>query len=145
MAYLHSMNIIHRDLKPSNILVESAACRVVKISDFGKSRVLNDTSIYYGGEAGDRRFMPPEALTTNPVFSKPSDVYSFGMVLWCLVSGKLSELYLGNLPFGDLEVGKHDQFILDGNRPPIPDAPALTAAIAIMESCWVEVTLALRL
>ena len=93
MAYLHSMNILHRDLKPANILVESAACRVVKISDFGKSKELQSDAVYYEGEAGDRRFMPPEALVEVPVFSKPSDVYSFGMILWCLIAGSFQLSY----------------------------------------------------
>lgn len=41
LKYLHSANIIHRDLKPANVLINTKGL-VVKICDFGLSRVLDD-------------------------------------------------------------------------------------------------------
>lgn len=44
LKYLHSANIIHRDLKPANVLINTTKGLVVKICDFGLSRVLDDIS-----------------------------------------------------------------------------------------------------
>lgn len=41
LKYLHSANIIHRDLKPANVLINTKGI-VVKICDFGLSRIVND-------------------------------------------------------------------------------------------------------
>lgn len=44
MAYLHSMNIIHRDLKAANLLIDHEH-RIVKVSDFGVARLIDEVNI----------------------------------------------------------------------------------------------------
>jgi len=108
MAEIHANGILHKDLSARNILVfdfdEAAPVpeRVkVKVSDFGMSTALEDTmSIYYsssGGGNGDTRTLPvrwmaPETLLRNR-WSQQSDIYSFGVLVWELLSG-------GDVPWG---------------------------------------------
>ena len=85
MFYLEQNSILHRDLAARNCLVSSDY--TIKISDFGLSKLLNDSSYYQAQSdvAKPYRHMAPESLSFN-CFSSSSDVYSFGVVLWELAT-----------------------------------------------------------
>ncbi|KAD5960332.1 hypothetical protein E3N88_11804 [Mikania micrantha] len=81
MNYLHNCTpvIVHRDLKSPNLLVDKNW--IVKVSDFGLSRMKNSTFLSSRSTAGTAEWMAPEVLRNEPSNEK-SDVYSFGVVLW---------------------------------------------------------------
>ncbi|XP_078373938.1 ephrin type-B receptor 1-B-like isoform X1 [Oculina patagonica] len=84
MVYLSGMNFIHRDLAARNVLVgENMSC---KVSDFGLSRELSEANqglAVYQTQGGKIpiRWTAPEALQDR-IFSSASDVWSFGIVVW---------------------------------------------------------------
>ncbi|PKK69671.1 kinase-like protein, partial [Rhizophagus irregularis] len=88
---IHNAKFIHRDFHSGNILVDYPD--KVKIGDLGLSRPANDTSsdneIY-----GVIPYIAPE-IFKGSAFSKESDIYSLGMIMW--------ELTTGCKPFANIE------------------------------------------
>eukprot|EP01018_Ginkgo_biloba_P004723 Gb_28014 [translate_table: standard] len=85
MNYLHNSTpmIVHRDLKSPNLLVDKNW--VVKVCDFGLSRVKHNTFLSSKSTAGTPEWMAPEVLRNEPSNEK-CDVYSFGVILWELAT-----------------------------------------------------------
>ncbi|XP_052881883.1 uncharacterized protein LOC108476245 isoform X2 [Gossypium arboreum] len=88
MNYLHHCNptIVHRDLKSSNLLVDKNW--TVKVGDFGLSRLKHATFLTTKTGKGTPHWMAPEVLRNEPSDEK-SDIYSFGVILWELATGKI--------------------------------------------------------
>ena len=83
----HAQGLIHRDIKPANILLENGVPRV-KVTDFGLSRAIDDTSITKSGTiAGTPQFMSPEQAEGKTADSK-SDLFSLGSVMYTMCTGK---------------------------------------------------------
>ena len=95
LEHLHSINVIHRNIKPSNIMMKGKAAKLI---DFGLSReeeiVTNNYSTRYaGGTPEEEVWMSPEKR--NGKQSTPvSDVYSFGMVMFYILTGEMPSLYM---------------------------------------------------
>ncbi|KAK7310150.1 hypothetical protein RJT34_07463 [Clitoria ternatea] len=89
IAYLHEEClewVLHCDIKPENILLGDDLCP--KISDFGLAKLRKkEDMVTMSRRRGTPGYMAPEWITADPITSK-ADVYSFGMVLLELVSGK---------------------------------------------------------
>ncbi|PNH04150.1 Mitogen-activated protein kinase kinase kinase 10 [Tetrabaena socialis] len=89
LEYLHP-TVLHRDLKPGNILINDpwGDHPVVKLSDFGLSRLRNTILATANPEAGTPAYLAPECfdVTLNVVTHK-ADIYAWGVVLWELLSG----------------------------------------------------------
>ncbi|KAL2317910.1 hypothetical protein Fmac_031786 [Flemingia macrophylla] len=88
MNYLHTSHpiIVHRDLKSPNLLVDRHW--VVKVSDFGLSRMKHHTFLSSKSCAGTPEWMAPEVLRNEPANEK-CDVYSFGVILWELTTTRI--------------------------------------------------------
>lgn len=95
LAYLHvgsSTKIIHRDIKTSNILLDDNL--TAKIADFGLVRcVAADQSHISTGIAGTLGYMAPEYLVRGQLTEK-ADVYSFGVLVLEVVSGRKSNVFI---------------------------------------------------
>ncbi|BAF19139.1 Os06g0232100 [Oryza sativa Japonica Group] len=81
MNYLHNCSpvVVHRDLKSPNLLVDKNW--VVKVCDFGLSRMKNSTFLSSRSTAGTAEWMAPEVLRNEPSDEK-CDVFSYGVILW---------------------------------------------------------------
>ncbi|KAM6059148.1 RAF proto-oncogene serine/threonine-protein kinase isoform X2 [Falco biarmicus] len=98
MDYLHAKNIIHRDMKSNNIFLHEGL--TVKIGDFGLATVKSRWSGSQQVEqpTGSILWMAPEVIRmqdSNP-FSFQSDVYSYGIVLYELMTGELPYSHINN-------------------------------------------------
>ena len=82
MQYLHSQGILHRDLKSENLLLGEDMS--VKVADFGIS-CLESHCGNAKGFTGTYRWMAPEMIKEKR-HTKKVDVYSFGIVLWELLT-----------------------------------------------------------
>ncbi|ONM62799.1 Protein kinase superfamily protein with octicosapeptide/Phox/Bem1p domain [Zea mays] len=100
MEYLHGKNIVHFDLKCENLLVNMRDPQrpICKIGDLGLSKVKQHTLVS-GGVRGTLPWMAPELLSgKNNMVSEKIDVYSFGIVMW--------ELLTGEEPYSDMRAAE---------------------------------------
>jgi eukaryotic-like serine/threonine-protein kinase len=87
LAYAHRQNIIHRDIKPANMMLTPQG--VVKLMDFGIARSATDGSLTSTGTTlGSLNYMPPEQVRGEAADAR-SDIYSFGVSLYEMLTGKL--------------------------------------------------------
>ncbi|KAH0719583.1 hypothetical protein KY285_015614 [Solanum tuberosum] len=124
MNYLHQNNIIHRDLKTANLLMDEHGA--VKVGDFGVARVQAQTGVMTA-ETGTYRWMAPEVIEHRP-YDHKADVFSFGIVLWELLSGEIPYAHLTPL---QAAIGVVQQDL----RPRIPEH-AHPKLVELVEKCW---------
>ncbi|KAG9300790.1 hypothetical protein G9A89_023588 [Geosiphon pyriformis] len=129
LSSIHSSGMVHRDLHSGNILQLYA--NVVTIGDLGLCQPTNNEAKTTTEEKklfGVIPYIPPEVLRGEK-FTTAGDIYSYGMLLW--------ELSTGKPPFHDCP---HDQIliiaILNGQRPNIT-SPFIPPPIAkLIKRCW---------
>ncbi|CDZ96942.1 Serine/threonine protein kinase [Phaffia rhodozyma] len=86
LEYCHRNSIVHRDLKIENILISNTGN--IKIIDFGLSNLFAPES-QLSTFCGSLYFAAPELLNAKPYTGPEVDVWSFGIVLYVLVCGKV--------------------------------------------------------
>lgn len=85
LSFLHSNKSVHRDIKPANILCSSNG--LVKIADFGISKVLDKTTAFAKTFVGTVCYMSPERISGEN-HSYSCDIWSFGLTLLAVAKGK---------------------------------------------------------
>lgn len=126
LAYAHRVGLLHRDIKPANVLVTKDD--VVKLSDFGIARAVSQQTMTLtkpGLVMGSVYYMPPEqALGTD--LHEASDLYSLGIVLYQMLTGKLP--FTGESPVSVALKHVHDPVpTLDTRQSGV--SPALAAIV----------------
>src|SRR3974390_1948117 len=87
LSYAHKQNIIHRDIKPANMMLTPQG--IVKLMDFGIARSSSDGTLTSTGTTlGSLNYMPPEQVRGQSADAR-SDIYSYGVSLYELLTGKL--------------------------------------------------------
>jgi len=130
IAYIHQHGFIHRDLKSSNLMV-SADGMNIQVADFGFVTIKqeNNTMTRCGTPAwtAPELMQPPSVDSDGPRASEKVDIYSFGIVMW--------EVLTRRLPYDTAPIHGLVMRVLEGDRPPIPsDCPSNFADM--MTRCW---------
>jgi len=91
LEYAHEQGLVHRDIKPSNFMVSSQG--KLKLLDFGIAKQTNTASAEYTTTGTNQRmgtamYMSPEQIHETRSVTPLSDIYSLGVVLWQMVTGK---------------------------------------------------------
>ncbi|SEB19706.1 serine/threonine protein kinase [Thalassobacillus cyri] len=87
IAHAHDNEIVHRDIKPENILIDHYG--QVKVTDFGIAMALSATALTQTNSIlGSVHYLSPEQARGG-VATKKSDIYSMGIVMFELLTGRL--------------------------------------------------------
>ncbi|KAB2082327.1 hypothetical protein ES319_A05G190700v1 [Gossypium barbadense] len=124
MSYLHQNGIMHRDLKAANLLMDENG--VVKIADFGVARVQAQPGVMTA-ETGTYRWMAPEVIEHKP-YDHKADVFSFGVVLWEMLTGKL--------PYENLTPLQAAVGVVQKDLRPVIPQYTRPKFVELLERCW---------
>ena len=112
LRHAHSRGIIHRDIKPENIMITRDG--VVKLADLGLAKRVSDKSVditHAGSILGTPFYMPPEQAKDLSKVDERSDIYSLGVSMYRMISGKVP--FYGRSPIEVLIK------VLDGKKAPM--------------------------
>ncbi|CAG9539972.1 unnamed protein product [Cercopithifilaria johnstoni] len=131
-AYLEIKKRVHRDLAARNCLISSRNfnTRITKIADFGHARDIytNDYYRVHGDDFLPLRWLSPESINDG-IFTSKSDVWSFGILLWEILT-------LGQQPFSGKNNVQVMSFVKNGGKPEKPQF-CPDEIFAIVERAWI--------
>nr|CAB3502513.1 unnamed protein product [Digitaria exilis] len=113
----------YRDLKTANLLMDD---QVVKVADFGVARVKDQSGVMTA-ETGTYRWMAPEVIEHLP-YDHSADVFSFGIVLWELLTGKL--------PYEDMTPLQAAVAVVQKDLRPTIAADTHPMLADLLQRCW---------
>ena len=140
LYFKSGVKLIHRDVKSQNVFIFSLNEKSVsnadsvhaKLGDFGSIVVASPS---YSQRIGNYQYTAPEALrgSFSVPYSREIDVYSFGILLWEILTGKIPFQELKEKDSCDIE-----KMIINGYRPPLDILPHDTplCIIEIINDCW---------
>ncbi|MEW7978333.1 MAG: serine/threonine-protein kinase [Candidatus Sedimenticola endophacoides] len=126
LEYAHNQGLIHRDIKPANILTTGATH--VMLSDFGTALLSNADTTQVLDAVGTPKYMSPEQIQGQELTHR-SDIYSLGVVMYQLLSGRLpfdAKTQLGMIK----EICSAEPYPLDQARPDL-----LQPIVEIVHKC----------
>jgi serine/threonine protein kinase len=129
LAEAHGRGIVHRDLKPENLFLAARpdGSSLVKVLDFGISKGPGEPGLRLTGAAavmGSPLYMPPEQLRSARDVDPRSDIWSLGVILY--------ELFSGRTPYGGDDLTELVTDVMTNPPPPLGRAdlpPGLEAAV----------------
>jgi len=86
LIYVHSQRVAHRDIKLDNILLDSKG--IPKLIDFGLASMDEEEDKGCKSFVGSPEYVAPEIIQRKPYSGYKADVYSLGMVLYCMLFGQ---------------------------------------------------------
>lgn len=112
LKYMHDRNILHRDIKTQNVfLTQKNGAQIVKIADFGISKVLGKGQAFARTVVGTPYYLSPEMCQKQP-YAMPSDIWALGCVMFELCSMRV--------PFDAKDINGLVQKICSSAAPRIP-------------------------
>src|SRR5215468_7715563 len=123
LAEAHAHGIVHRDLKPDNLFVHrrNDGGTVLKVLDFGISKIsLHGVSTRTGDIMGSPAYMAPEQMESTRSVDARADVWSLGVVLYQLVTGR-PPFHGDTLPLLCMNVVNDDPEPMSAVRGDLPD------------------------
>jgi len=114
LSYAHKNGIVHRDIKPANIMYSEDG--IAKLTDFGIAQLGNDKQLgltQAGSILGSILYIPPEQLVDSRKVDNKADIYSLGVTLF--------QLFTGKLPFEGNSVAEVVTKILNTEAPSMKD------------------------